>query len=598
MPTIKNASRKCFAYLFQWDRLLILQVGKIRVSGGCMGTHFQNRPWVISAFNLIRRRLSQIGLSEAYAYAYEEVDKKLATDGQIVDSRSRADTSARIMVSRKKFSIRRKRIFSYLLVGFTAILSTTAYYSYDTYQTRMINSHTEVIETSKAKLDQALASFGQALSLLGTRLEKQTGNDKQITEILNTDFRTFIEGSFPTVLSLEYRLDNKIYSRLGPESFKNNLEDSFAGNDSREHIIVVEQKIGNSGVLKARLSLESLISGYFKRKEQLSEVAASEGFTLKIGGAGYTYYLDRPQPSLSGFLIDHADFVLLLILSSLVFMALGASSVYIFIRKHNKTMRAQKEEAFQKYRAAYRACSEHEMNIVKLNTSVLNERISFQYREDLFKSVISGFQQMAAEGHKTNSIVTNFLLQESVENHAVGEILKMTMQANQKLKYIASGYLDESNEKLVNLKGALESSLEAFQQKITCKNIDVAIEDRYNKSVSIDSGALHIVIYNILQCILGKFLSHLKIELDGSNELGVSIVFKDDRHVSVTAQETDVGRDILSLSKQQLSELTMIMGWKVSFEMEGERTKTTLWLPVNAMVQGNVVSFKEYRKHA
>jgi hypothetical protein len=563
-----------------------------------MGTHFQVDSLGKHAFDFFRKQLSRLASHKAATSTHSDFmidsDKKNHQEVHYIKMTSRSAGR------RKKLQISQKRASIYLLVGLFSIFSAASYYSYQTYKNNSTKSYSEIIAINKEKVSNALEALDKALTLIEKRIQKQSDSPQAISEILNTDFKTIIDGPFPTVLSINLRQPNKTYSRLGLEGLTDSLLGTISGSATieNEHVFVVEREIVNLGVLIAKISIEGLLSDRFVRKDEILEVPSAEGFTVKLNGVQHTYCLDRVRPTFWGFLEDYSDFFRLLVIASLGFTFFGASSVSYFVRKHNKMLRAQKEDAIQKYKAAYRSCSEQELNLAKQKSITKYERAGFQKREELLKLTIKSLQQMAYEGLKTNPTVINFLVQEAVENNAVAEILKMAFQANQKLKDIASGFPYTNEDSNVNLKEALDDVLAAFTQKTNTQDIGIKIEDQYKRSVTTDLVALSIVLYNLLGGIFSKFVSRLKIEIEGNDEFGVSIRFEDNRHVSEATIEETSGKDILSLSEQQLSDLARVMGWKISFEIEEDLSKTILWLPNEALRQGNVVSFQGYKKHA
>lgn len=80
-------------------------------------------------------------------------------------------------------------------------------------------SYVEIVAFNKERVGWSLEALNKALTLLGKRIEKMPDIPKVIIEILNTDFKTVTDSAFPTILSIGFIQDNKIYSRLGLMNF-------------------------------------------------------------------------------------------------------------------------------------------------------------------------------------------------------------------------------------------------------------------------------------------------------------------------------------------------------------------------------------------
>lgn len=116
------------------------------------------------------------------------------------------------------------------------------------------------------------------------------------------------------------------------------------------------------------------------------------------------------------------------------------------------------------------------------------------------------------------------------------------------------------------------------------------------KLIQTDAGLLQLVLYNVVKNALESYLSQLIIQIDSAPESGYLISFIDNGHLA-DPMASETKKNILSLSRQEMLELTQVLGWKITWgELDG-KNRTILWLPDTSRAKGKIFNMAEFRKH-
>ncbi len=563
--------------------------------------HFRNSSWVKGSINSARQQLLRIGylplkLIQDKINSVKNVSyvAKNESFGVPYHPATHDETS----VIRRGWRLPRKRTCSLILVGFFTLFSTICCLSFTVYHENALRSNNDKIDLARAKVSQALESLDRYLELIAKRIAGYPGNDQKIAEILNTDFLNLFEGSFPSILALGYYplSSGKIYSRLGLAKKSGDSNDSLIAGDPKEHIYVIEKQVDGLGKFKVHISLKDLLSYNFTPVDPKTDMAEPNGFSVNINGKNVSFQLDRPQPSFFHFLKRYANNIILLVIAAIGFTFFGGSVVYYFIRRHNKVLRLQKDCLIKGEQELQQLCAEKQGLLEKKDFSLEGRQKDASKREELLLLIITRLQDLAGEGLSINSVASNLLNQDFVDPKTVCEIARMVDGANMFLNLISTGFPIKKKESQVNLKRIILDVLCAYEDKIELKDVTVLVEDTLQISIQTDPGLLQLVLYSVVKSALENYLSQLTIQISLAPESGFLISFIDNGHIADPII-LETKKNILSLSRQELLELTQALGWKITWgELDGKNI-TTLWLPDISRAKGKVFTLAEYRKH-
>jgi hypothetical protein len=504
-----------------------------------------------------------------------------------------------ISVKQRGWRLPRKRTCSLTFVGFISLFSTIFYFSFSVYQENTFRSNNEKIALARANVTQALESLNQYLELMAVRIASYPDNDKKIAEILNTDYMYLLENKFPSILALTYHplSNDKLYSRLGIVKKSEITKDFLSTVDPIEHAYVIEKQIEGLGKFKVHISLKQLLSYNFIPADTKTDLHEPNGFSVKINGNNASFQLNRSQPSFFHFLKRNANNIILLVIAAIVFIFFGGCTVYYLIRRHNKAIRLQKDLLIKNQQHLQGLCDEKQELLNKKELSLLSHKMDAKKREELLLLTITRLQSLASDGLSINSLASKLIAQDFTEPKTVLEIARMVDEANLFLKQISSGIPIKKNEAPVDLKESIQSILEAFEEGIAAKGVIVNVDDQLQASIQTDPGMLQIILYGVLKNTLEHYLSKLDIQVILAPESGVLITFSDDGHVPGPYKASERKKNILSLSRQEMLEITQSLGWKINWgELDGGN-KTTLWLPNISQDKGKVLTLAEFRKH-
>lgn len=563
--------------------------------------HFRKSSWAKGSIKSTSQQLLMVGYLPLKLIQDKIISVKNASyvaKSRYFGALSYAGIQDETSINRKGWRIPRKRTSSVALIGFFSLLSTLSYFSFTNYKEKTIRFNSDKILLAEESVNQALKSLDQYLELIAKRIANYPGNDQKITEILNMDFLNVFEGSFPAILALSYRpiAEDKFYSRLGIVKESRVSTDFLSTNNPKEHVFLIEKQIEGLGAFTAHISLKHLISNYFIKTDTLPETADPNGFSVNIGGKSEYFKLDRPQPSFFHFLKRYANNLLLLVIAAIGFTFLGGISVYYFIRRHNKILRLQKEELINNQLMLQQLCDEKQELIEKKDLSLEGRKKDASKREELLRLIIARLQDLACEGLSTNAVASNLLNQEYVEPKTVSEIAKMVDRANIFLDQISTGVPIQKKESQVDLKRIMLNILSAYEDKIASNGVTFLVEDKLQKLIQTDAGLLQLVLYNVVKNALESYLSQLIIQIDSAPESGYLISFIDNGHLA-DPMASETKKNILSLSRQEMLELTQVLGWKITWgELDG-KNRTILWLPDTSRAKGKIFNMAEFRKH-
>lgn len=574
---------------------------KFKFTGGCVGMHFRNSSWVKGSIKTTSRQLLKVGylplklihnkINSVKSASYEAKSRYFGV-------LSYAGVPDETSVNRRGWRIPRKRTCGIALIGFLSLLSIFSYFTFMIYKEKTIRFNRDKILLAKKSVNQALKSLDQYIELIAKRIENYPGNDLKITEILNMDFLNLFEDSFPAVLALSYHpiSDDKFYSRLGNVKNSRISTDFLSATNPKEHIFRIEKQIEGLGAFTVHISLKHLLSYNFIKTDNLPEIADSQGFSVKIGGKSEYFKLDRPQPSFFHFLKKYASNLFLLVIAAIGFTFFGGISVYYIIRRHNKALRLQKEELINGQLVLQQLCAEKQELIKMKDLSLEGRQKDANKREELLLLIITRLQDLACEGLSISSVASNLLNEEYVEPKTVCEIARMVDRANLFLDQISTGVPIKKKETQINLKMIMLNILSAYEDRIASNDVTVLVEDNLQELIQIDPGLLQLVLYNVVRNALESYLSHLEIQINSAPESGFLISFIDNGHVADPIV-SETKKNILSLSRQEMLELTQVLGWKITWgELDG-KNRTILWLPDASRAKGNIFNMAEFRKH-
>jgi hypothetical protein len=563
--------------------------------------HFRKSSWVKGSIKSTSQQLFRVGYLTLKLINDKINSVKNASyvaKSRYLGALSYAGIQDETSVNRRGWRLPRKRTSSVALIGFFSLLSTLSYFSFTIYKEKTVRFNSDKVLSAENSVNQALKSLDQYLELIAKRIAGYPGNDQKITEILNMDFFNLFEGSFPAILALSYNpiADDKFYSRLGIVKESRISTDFLSANNPKEHVFLIEKQIEGLGAFTVHISLKHLLSNYFIKTDALPETADPQGFSVNIGGKSEYFKLDRPHPSFFNFLKRYANNLLLLVIAAIGFTFFGGISVYYIIRKHNKVLRFQKEELINGQLDLHQLCAEKQELIEKKDLSLEGRKKDASIREELLRLIITRLQDLACEGLSTNSVASNLLNQEYVEPKTVCEIARMVDRANIFLDQISTGVPIKKKEIHVDLKKTMLNILSAYEDKIAFNNVTFLVEDKLQKLIQTDPGLLQLVLYSVVKNALESYLSHLIIQIDSAPESGYIISFIDNGHVADPIA-SEAKKNILSLSRQEMLELTQVLGWKITWgELDG-KNRTILWLPDTSLSKGKVFNMAEFRKH-
>lgn len=564
--------------------------------------HFRKNWWVFGSNTTVRQQLLKIGylprkLIQDIIYTVRNTSY-VSRNKPIGYPNLQAAYGA-TSVNRRRWRLPRKRAYSLFLSGFILLISTTCCFSFKIYQENILRANNDKIIVAKTSVNTALASLDAFLDLLAKRIKKHPDDDQKIVEILGADYTNLFEGSFPSIVALGYIPLSKdtMYSRLGVVKQSKNAKDFLNVENPQEHIHVIEKQLDSLGRLKAHISLKHLLSSNFMLADPKTMIAESNSFSAIINGKIVTFQLNSPQPSLFHFLKKYSRNIILLIIAAIGFTVLGGGCVYYLIRRHNKALRMQKDHLIKDKRDLQGLCAEKQELLCMKDMSLASQQKNSKKREELLLITINRLQTLASEGLSINSLALKLIAQDFCDPKTVLEIARMVNEANLTFKQISSGLPIMKDEATVDLKKVLQNTLGAFEEKIVTKGIAVNIQDSLQDSVQLDLVMLQIILYGAIKSILEHYLSQLDIHISPAAESGILISFTDDGHVPGPCKISAAQKNILSLSRQEMLEITQFLGWKINWgEIDGKNTMT-LWLPNMTQVKGKVLSLAEFRKH-
>jgi hypothetical protein len=567
-----------------------------------VGMHVRNNMWYISTINKVLQELQRAGhlplkliqnkINSVKNVSYVAKNKFF----DLINYPAAIDETS---VNRRGWRLPRKRTRSLMFVGFFSLFTTISFFSFTVYQENTFRSNNDMIALARANVTQALESLDQYLELMADRIASYPDNDQKIAEILNTDYLNLFENKFPYILALTYHplSNDKLYSRLGIVKQSRNTKDFLSSADPMEHIYVIEKQIEGLGEFKVDISLKHLLSSNFIPTDPKTDLNEPNGFSVKINGKNTSFHLNRSQPSFFHFLKRHANNIILLIIAAITFTFFGGCAVYYFIRRHNKVLRLQKLHLTKSQQDLQDSCDEKQDMLHKKELNLLSHKKDAKKREELLLLTISRLQFLACEGLSINSLASKLIAQDFTEPKTVLEIARMVEEANLFLKQISSGIPIKKNEAPVDLKETIQSMLGSFEEGIAAKGVIVNVNDQLQASIQTDLGMLQIILYGVLKNTLECYLGKLDIQISPAPESGVLISFSDDGHVPGPYKVTEKKNNILSLTRQEMLEITQSLGWKINWgELDG-RNKTTLWLPNISQAMGKVLTLAEFRKH-
>lgn len=558
-----------------------------------MSVHFRNSPWVKSSIKLAHQQLLRAGLVPLRLIQGKINSMKNA---RFVAANEGVDVHA---AKTSRWRLPRKRTCSLMLGGLLTIFSSLSYLSYTVYENNLIKSHREKVASAKLNIVEALEALDSYLDLVAVRIGNHADDDNKIIEILKTDYLNLIDGSYPTILSLNYYpiSNDKRYSRLGSAKNTQSSREFLSHSDPKQQILSIEKKVQGLGTFRAQISLKQILSNNFIITSA-PIITAETGFSIDVFGREITFLLDRAQPAVSHFILKNASNIVLLVLAAIGFSLFGASFIYYLLRRHNKVVRLQKIEISRKFEVEQKRCEELQTTISKLNRNFECHERSKEKREELLKLTIHRFSQMASSGLEINGSVSKMISEKFADNKAASQIVDIAQDANLILKRISDGLPIRDDQQYVHIKDVIEGILQSFEYKLSSKGISVNLEDNYKKFFLTDSALLMIVLYSLIRNLIRRYLRQIIIEIIPSSQGGVEISFTDNGHATVSDQEAASKKNILSLCETEMLELTNILGWKISYDLDDGKNKTTLWMPDLSAQQKNVVSITEYRKNA
>ncbi len=563
--------------------------------------YFRKSTWVNGSISLAREQFLRAG--HLPVKLIRSKINSLKTVSYIAKSRyfgelNNSGVIDRDSVNSRGWRIPRKRTRSVALFSFFFLLSTLSFFSFTIYKENTLRLNSDKILTAENSVNQALKSLDQYLELIARRLANYPGNDQKITEILNMDFLNLFEGSFPNILALSYHPidEDKFYTRLGILKESRVSTDFLSANNPKKHVFLIEKKIEGFGAFTVHISLKHLLSIYFIKADTLSETTDTNGFSVNIGGKSEHFKLDRPQPSFFHFLKKYSNNLFLLVIAAIGFTFLGGIWVYYFIRRHNKILRLQKEDLINDRLMLQQLCDEKQELIEKKDLSLEGRKKDASKREELLRLIIARLQDLACEGLSTNAVASNLLNQEYVEPKTVSEIAKMVDRANIFLDQISTGVPIQKKESQVDLKRIMLNTLSAYEDKIASNGVTFLVEDKLQKLIQTDPGLLQLVLYSVVKNALDSYLSHLIVQIDPAPESGFLISFIDNGHLG-DPMASETKKNILSLSRQEMLELTQLLGWKITWGELDRKNRTILWLPDTSRAKGKIFNMAEFRKH-
>lgn len=245
----------------------------------------------------------------------------------------------------------------------------------------------------------------------------------------------------------------------------------------------------------------------------------------------------------------------------------------------------------------------HQLDASK-KLSTLKER-SQQKIQLLLCCLHANYRETAACAQAINKMTSNLTLDKVGYDEHMNQIHQMSQDSSIILNRLVNGFPTRVADEKVDIVQCLENIKMIFLPQLTEMSIQFEMKGKIQSPISLDKTLFEIVLHNIFQIIIDRFIENNTFKIDLRDNSSIEILFRDDGYdiknrICSANHNLDID-NILFLGKTQLQDLINGLGWIITFQGDGESLNTiVLSIPKslkNHSVDQKVISILDFKPH-
>ena len=234
---------------------------------------------------------------------------------------------------------------------------------------------------------------------------------------------------------------------------------------------------------------------------------------------------------------------------------------------------------------------------------------SQQKVQDLLCCLHSNYRETAARAQVINKMTSTLSLNKSDHNMLdhMDQIHQMSQDNSVILNRLITGFPMRAVNEKVDIVQCLKNIKTIFLSQLTEMNVQFEMRGRICSQISLDKTLFEIVLFNIFQIIIDRFIENNSFKIDLRDNSSIEIRFQDngyDIKNRICSANHNLNIDnILFLGKDRLQNLINELGWMIIFQQkEGSLNTIILSIPKNlkdhSIIQKviNILDFKPHVK--